>query len=311
MNYYEHHIGDYSAATSHLSWDEDMAYTRLLRWYYHNERGIPQGQEYRLARSATPTQRKAIDAVLKEFFTLEDGVWRQKRCDQEIADYLAGEPEREARKANEENRLKRHRDERARLFKAITDAGMHAPWNIGMTELRAIAGGIPQDKPETPETFQVPLPATAAATPATATHTPYPYPVTNKEQEPRAGEDAKEPTAAGLACKAIMLAGIMANPSHPDLLAAIAEGTTTAEFRDAAIECKRKGKGFSYLLAMVRRRKADAAAPVKAKAEPSPSCHLPAAIERTTPEEREARRKAGEENIKKIEAMLPAMRVNA
>lgn len=44
---------------------------------------------------------------------------------------------------------------------------------------------------------------------------------------------------------------------------------------------------------------------------PSPSSHLPAAIERMTPEEREARRKAGEENIKKIEAMLPAMRVNA
>lgn len=44
---------------------------------------------------------------------------------------------------------------------------------------------------------------------------------------------------------------------------------------------------------------------------PSPSSHLPAALERMTPEEREARRKAGEENIKKIEAMLPAMRVNA
>lgn len=50
-----------------------------------------------------------------------------------------------------------------------------------------------------------------------------------------------------------------------------------------------------------------------ANLEPKPSSHLPAAVQhkRMTPEEREARRKAGEENIKKIEAMLPAMRVNA
>ena len=31
MNYYEHHIGDYDADISHLSWAEDMAYTRLIR----------------------------------------------------------------------------------------------------------------------------------------------------------------------------------------------------------------------------------------------------------------------------------------
>ena len=31
LNYFEDHIGDYAAATAHLSWDEDMAYTRLIR----------------------------------------------------------------------------------------------------------------------------------------------------------------------------------------------------------------------------------------------------------------------------------------
>ena len=40
MNYYEHHLGDWAAATGHLTWDEDMAYTRLLRAYYHAERPI-------------------------------------------------------------------------------------------------------------------------------------------------------------------------------------------------------------------------------------------------------------------------------
>lgn len=87
MNYYEHHLGDWAAATSHLSWDEDMAYTRLLRAYYHAERAIPQGQQYRLAKAFTPAQRKAVDVVLDEFFELRDGAYHQKRADEEIARY--------------------------------------------------------------------------------------------------------------------------------------------------------------------------------------------------------------------------------
>lgn len=87
MNYYEHHLGDWAAATSHLTWDEDMAYTRLLRAYYHAERAIPDGQQYRLAKATTPAQRKAVDAVLGEFFALVDGHYHQKRADTEIARY--------------------------------------------------------------------------------------------------------------------------------------------------------------------------------------------------------------------------------
>lgn len=87
MNYYEHHLGDWAAATGHLTWDEDMAYTRLLRAYYHAERAIPQGQQYRLAKAATPAHRKAVDAVLDEFFELRDGAYHQKRADAEIARY--------------------------------------------------------------------------------------------------------------------------------------------------------------------------------------------------------------------------------
>ena len=87
MNYYEHHLGDWAAATSHLTWDEDAAYTRLLRVYYHTEKAIPEGQQYRLAKASSPAQRKAVDSVLAEFFTLEDGAYRQKRADAEIARY--------------------------------------------------------------------------------------------------------------------------------------------------------------------------------------------------------------------------------
>ena len=34
MNYFELHVGDYDAATAHLSMLEDAAYGRMLRVYY-------------------------------------------------------------------------------------------------------------------------------------------------------------------------------------------------------------------------------------------------------------------------------------
>lgn len=87
MNYYEHHLGDWAAATGHLTWDEDMAYTRLLRAYYHHEKPIADGQQYRLAKASTPAQKRAVDQVLSEFFELRDGAYHQKRADAEIARY--------------------------------------------------------------------------------------------------------------------------------------------------------------------------------------------------------------------------------
>lgn len=169
MNYYEHHIGDYDANTSHLSWAEDMAYTRLIRWYYRKEKPIPSdlSEACRQIRAVSREQKAAVESVLKEFFELRDDGWHKDRCDELLADYHAGEPEREARKANEDARLKRHREERAELFKTLTLAGHHAAWNIGIKELREFVKKLsaPADAP---------LPATAPATPATATQKPVP-----------------------------------------------------------------------------------------------------------------------------------------
>jgi uncharacterized protein YdaU (DUF1376 family) len=86
MNYIEFHLGDYAAATAHLSWDEDMAYMRLLRAYYSSEAPIPADmkQACRLARATTPAQRTAVETVLQEYFDLRADGWHQKRCDAEI-----------------------------------------------------------------------------------------------------------------------------------------------------------------------------------------------------------------------------------
>lgn len=190
MNYYEHHIGDYAQATMHLSFVEDAAYCRLIRKYYATERPLTGDlkQLQRLVGARTKEEKIAVDTILEEFFYFDDGVWRNKRCDEEIAKYLDGEPEREVKKANETNRLKRHRDERASLFKRLTDAGHHAAWNIGMSELRDLV----KRHCDQPETDLPPLPETAPETPATATQTP-----DTRHQTP----DVNPPPPGGVAAK--------------------------------------------------------------------------------------------------------------
>lgn len=87
MNWYKHHLGDYDSHTSHLSWDEDLAYTRLLRAYYRRDGPIPDNETYRLARAISPEQRAAVDVVLAEFFKKTKEGWRNKRADVEISAY--------------------------------------------------------------------------------------------------------------------------------------------------------------------------------------------------------------------------------
>jgi len=171
MNYFEHHIGDYAEATAHLTFVEDAAYSRMIRKYYATEKPLPVDVKavQRLVGARSKEERDAVATVLNEFFELAADGWHNHRCDTEISRFRDGEPEREAKKANEDNRLKRHREERARLFKALTDNGLHAPWNIAMNELRAMVKALPDTPLDTPAS---PLPATAPATPATATQSP-------------------------------------------------------------------------------------------------------------------------------------------
>lgn len=84
MNYYERHLGDYAKDTAHLSMLEHGAYTLLLDRYYATEQGIPEDQIYRVTRARTRKERSAVDAVLREFFSLNDSVWRKNRVEEGI-----------------------------------------------------------------------------------------------------------------------------------------------------------------------------------------------------------------------------------
>ena len=234
MNYFELHVGDYDAATAHLSMLEDAAYGRMLRIYYRTEKPLPADvrQVCRLARAQSKAERDAVQAVLDEFFVLAEDGWRQQRADAELARYQDGEPEREQRKTNEETRLKRHREERAALFKAINDAGMHAPWNTKIEELRRIAAPFLPPPATAPETKTEMPPATAPATPATATHgnvpplptTPYPVP---KEEIPTpTGSPArKRASARAMAADDLVVQGVDRQHADDWLAVRKAKGT--------------------------------------------------------------------------------------
>lgn len=237
MNYYEHHLGDYAKDTLHLSMLEHGAYRLLLDRYYATEKGIPADQAHRLARARTRDEREAVDAVLAEFFVLADGVWCNRRADEEVAKAQA---------------------------------------RIGTAQTNGKKGGRPKKNPTTtqekPSGFPV---GYENETQAKAHQAP-----DTKHQE-SASHSAREPSAYGLASKAMRQAGIAdASPSHPDLIALVDAGVSPPEFADAAADAVRRRKGFGYALATVRGRREDAARKglVPAAPEPEPDRRFAGAV---------------------------------
>jgi uncharacterized protein YdaU (DUF1376 family) len=89
VNYFRFHIGDYAAATRHLSWDEDCAYRRLLDLYYRDEKPLigDLTRLYRLVGATTEHQQAAVRVVLEEFFEPTGDTWANPRADLEISDH--------------------------------------------------------------------------------------------------------------------------------------------------------------------------------------------------------------------------------
>lgn len=100
MNFWKRHIGDYARDTGHLTLMEHGVYTVLLDRLYATERPIPEGDVYRVARASTRPERAAVDAILREFFELDDGAWTNPRAMLEIE---AAQAKASANRANGAN----------------------------------------------------------------------------------------------------------------------------------------------------------------------------------------------------------------
>ena len=151
MNYYEHHIGDYAQATAHLSILEDGAYIRCIRKYYADEKPLPAdiAAVQRLVGARTREERQAVETVVREFFTLEEDGWHNKRCDEEIAKFRESEPDREAKRDNERERQRRTRERRKQLFDTLRAAGVVPAYDAAMSELQRLVSQV-ESRPVTP-----------------------------------------------------------------------------------------------------------------------------------------------------------------
>ena len=104
MHYYQFHIGDYASHTRHLSLLEDLAYRRLLEFYYLHEQPIKQRD---IARQiGMRDHEQDVLTVLNEFFLSTDAGFVSPRADKEIAHYHQKvEQASKAGKASAERRL--------------------------------------------------------------------------------------------------------------------------------------------------------------------------------------------------------------
>ena len=82
MHYYQHHIGDYRAATAHLTNEEDLAYRRLLDMYYDTEQKIPTDTEWVARRIRMDVT--VVESVLVDMFQEDEDGWFHSRCEREI-----------------------------------------------------------------------------------------------------------------------------------------------------------------------------------------------------------------------------------
>jgi uncharacterized protein YdaU (DUF1376 family) len=85
VHYYQFHIGDYASHTRHLSIHEDLAYRRLLDFYYLHEHPIKHRD---IARQINMREfEQDVLTVLEEFFLSTDAGFINPRADLEIAKY--------------------------------------------------------------------------------------------------------------------------------------------------------------------------------------------------------------------------------
>jgi len=91
MHYYQFNIKSYQTATLHLSNEEDLAYRRLMDFYYDGENFISAKPNKATALPLLSRRLRVgiaeLESVLNEFFTFEDECWKNEYCDQVIADY--------------------------------------------------------------------------------------------------------------------------------------------------------------------------------------------------------------------------------
>jgi len=84
--FFRFYFNDFRNKTGHLSCLERGVYLNAMLAYYTSGKPLPQEQSrlFRLVDARSDEEKAALLPILEEFFTKEDGIWRHKRCDEEL-----------------------------------------------------------------------------------------------------------------------------------------------------------------------------------------------------------------------------------
>ena len=271
MIYFELYPGDYLRDTTRLTLVEHGAYLRLLMAYYAEEEPLPAEYDslFTIAGATKSAEKEAVKRVADKHFPVgSDGLRHNSRADEEIAKAAERIEAGAERRSNDAERQKRARERRRAMFDQLREQGITPAFNATTAELEAliaehvtstrhVTGGVTGRDSGRDITRD---------NTATTRHTPY----TNQKQKasshaPLSPEPPASPpmtTDAGRACLLMRQAGcIQTNPSHPDLLAALAEGVSPEALRDTAAEgiAAGKSKPFAWAITTARSRHAEGA----------------------------------------------------
>jgi uncharacterized protein YdaU (DUF1376 family) len=87
MHYYKRNLGDYAKKAGRLTMLQHGAYTLLTDACYDRERFPTLDEAIDWTWASTEAEIEAVKFVLRKFFTLEAGVYVQKRIQEEVGEY--------------------------------------------------------------------------------------------------------------------------------------------------------------------------------------------------------------------------------
>ena len=209
------------------------SYTLLIDACYDREQFPTLDEAVEWTWASTTEEVEAVTFVLRKFFTLENGVYIQKRIQEEITEYHG--------KAVKNSEIAVQREaKRKELARSVQEKAQTVQ-------------DVDKKEHETPPNHK---PITNNHKPINKDkHTPTNPCVSNPVSQ------SSEPSIAAVFCQAMRKLGMAdVNPGHPKLLKLIEQGASLAEFEHVATKSIANSKGFAYALSMLSNMREEAAA---------------------------------------------------
>lgn len=212
--------------------------------------------------------RKVKEGAMRGFVLCDDGRFYHPVVAEKALEAWAERTEYRAEKENEKDRKARERAFRRDAFAALREISVVLPWNTPTGLLRELCDkhGVTCHAPVTVTGHAHDTAKTGTGTGIQEREIDAPELPSGSADDDSPPTDPTDPVAtlAGSACLLMRQAGCSrTNPSHPELLAALAEGVTPQALADAVAEAKARGidNPFVYAIKTARSLRAAGASP--------------------------------------------------